>query len=356
MFDRVAIKARAREILKLNLGHLIAAYVIAMLIPSFLTGSSNGTSTSFNNVFATQSHDGFSRYNALWPIMIGLIIVFAILAFIFSLIFMVYGVLGTGAFQRMALKAYDGVDVRVGDLLEIKDYWPKVLGLYLWMYLRIFLWGLLFIIPGIIAAYRYALAPYLLFEDPSKGINQVIDESAALMRGYKGELFMFDLSFIGWWLLCIVTFGVATLWVGPYYQVARAGAYRAIRYLSSERLAAAGAPVAAPIAGVDPNVVTQAIESDAVDEGYTEVEAELESADDSLGSIVVEDYDVEEEPDMSMKDTLEAAIVEPVKELEELAEEREARLESDVVPIAEVDVTEVPVEAVEGCEDVIVEE
>jgi uncharacterized membrane protein len=171
----------------------------------------------------------------LIPFATGALITISLVALAISLGISIYTIVATGAFQRMCLKAYDGVDVQVKDLVEVKGYWLKLLGLYLWMTFRIFLWSLLFVIPGIIAAYRYALAPYLMFEDPSKGINRVIGESAVLMRGYKGDLFILDLSFIGWWLLVGVTFGIAILFVGPYYEVARAGAYRSIRYLNTSR-------------------------------------------------------------------------------------------------------------------------
>jgi len=252
MFDRVAIKARAREILNLNLGHLIGAYALAVLLPSLLSSGSSSSNSATSSWLQLVGQHGASRGDLLWPFIAVFLSVFVLLVVVFALALSAVSLVGTGAFQRMSLMAYDGVDVRVGDLLGIKDYWLKLLGLYLWIALRIIAWSLLFIIPGIIAAYSYALAPYLMFEDPSKGINQVIDESTALMRGYKGELFLFDLSFIGWWLLGLVTFGIATLWVGPYYYIARAGAYRAIRYMATNRHAAAFTPAVA----TNPSIVT----------------------------------------------------------------------------------------------------
>jgi len=260
MFDRIAIKARAKQVLNLNLGHLIGAYALAVLLPALFSGGSSGSSSSTSTWMPLTAMHGPSRTDVIWPLLVVILIGIVSIALLFAFVFTLISFVGQLAYQRMSLMAYDGVDVRIGDLLGIKDYWAKLLGMYLWMALRVLLWSLLFIIPGIIAAYRYALAPYLMFEDPSKGINQVIDESAALMRGFKAELFIFDLSFIGWWLLCAVTFGVATLWVGPYYQIAHAGAYRAIRYLATARLSSASTPpVPAAADAPNPSVVTDMV-------------------------------------------------------------------------------------------------
>ncbi|WP_325199708.1 DUF975 family protein [Oscillibacter sp.] len=67
--------------------------------------------------------------------------------------------------------------------------------------LFVFLWSLLFIIPGVIAAYRYGFAFYNLYEDPSLGVMEALDMSKRQTLGYKSQLFVLDLSYIGWVLL-----------------------------------------------------------------------------------------------------------------------------------------------------------
>ena len=89
-----------------------------------------------------------------------------------------------------------------------------------------FLWALLFIIPGIIMAYAYGMAVYIQEDHPEMSAMDCIRESKKLMDGHKWELFCLDFSFIGWWLLVIVTCGIASLWVGPYMQTAHAEFYR----------------------------------------------------------------------------------------------------------------------------------
>ena len=77
----------------------------------------------------------------------------------------------------------------------------KSLGLMLFQMLFIYLWSLLFIIPGIIASIRYSQAFFILADDPSKGIRQCMNESKAMMKGNKAKYFCLSLSFIGWLIL-----------------------------------------------------------------------------------------------------------------------------------------------------------
>lgn len=86
----------------------------------------------------------------------------------------------------------------------------------------IFAWTLLLIIPGIIAAYRYAMAPYIMAQNPDVGVMDAIDQSKELMRGHKSRLFWLDLTFIGWAFLSALTFGIGFLWLNPYMEAARA--------------------------------------------------------------------------------------------------------------------------------------
>lgn len=92
-----------------------------------------------------------------------------------------------------------------------------------------FLWSLLLVIPGIIKAYSYSMAMYILAENPEIGALEAIDRSKAMMDGHKMELFVLNLSFIGWYLLCAVTFGIAAIWVTPYVSATTANFYNSIK-------------------------------------------------------------------------------------------------------------------------------
>ena len=102
----------------------------------------------------------------------------------------------------------------------------KVIGL---MSIYIFLWCLLLFIPGIIKSYSYCFAPYISMDNEELTAEECINESMKLTNGYKMKLFLLDLSFIGWYLLCIVTLGIAILWVVPYHEAARIALYEDIK-------------------------------------------------------------------------------------------------------------------------------
>ena len=80
----------------------------------------------------------------------------------------------------------------------------KLIALTIVTYAFIWLWSMLFIIPGIIAAYRYRFAPYNLYENPGISVMEALDMSKQQTLGYKGQLFTLDLSYLGWTLLASV--------------------------------------------------------------------------------------------------------------------------------------------------------
>jgi len=91
------------------------------------------------------------------------------------------------------------------------------------------LWSLLFVIPGIIKALSYSMAMYILAENPELGALEAINRSKAMMDGHKMELFVLELSFIGWHLLGMVTLGIAYVWVVPYISATTANFYNSIK-------------------------------------------------------------------------------------------------------------------------------
>ena len=92
------------------------------------------------------------------------------------------------------------------------------------------LWTLLFIIPGIVKAYSYRMVPYILAEDPSCGAREAITRSRRMMNGHKWDTFVLDLSFIGWYLLSVLTLGILLIfWVNPYHYNTDAALYEQLR-------------------------------------------------------------------------------------------------------------------------------
>ena len=123
-----------------------------------------------------------------------------------------YGLLVTGAFTLgitlFFLAMFRKQLVSVGDMFLGFERFGKALGLFLFQSLFIFLWSLLFIVPGIIAGIRYSQAFFILADDPTKGIRQCMDESKVMMKGNKAKYFCLSLSFIGWLILSSIPAGV----------------------------------------------------------------------------------------------------------------------------------------------------
>lgn len=93
----------------------------------------------------------------------------------------------------------------------------------------IFLWSLLFIVPGIIKALSYSMSYYIIADNPDMTPTEARNASIELMNGNKGRLFCLYLSFIGWIILSALTFGILTFWVVPYIHSAEAAFYESIR-------------------------------------------------------------------------------------------------------------------------------
>lgn len=91
------------------------------------------------------------------------------------------------------------------------------------------LWTLLLIIPGIIKAYSYDMAPYVFKDNPEISCDDAIKESMRLMDGHKLQLFLLDLSFIGWVILASLTLGIGFLWLVPYWQTTRVHFYEDLK-------------------------------------------------------------------------------------------------------------------------------
>lgn len=114
-----------------------------------------------------------------------------------------------------------------GNLFDGFAFFFKVLGLFIMMAIFVYLWSLLLIVPGIIAAYRYRMALYIMIDNPHMSALDCIRASKQMMNGHKGELFVLDLSFLGWYLLAMIPF--VTIWVTPYTEITNVNYYLALR-------------------------------------------------------------------------------------------------------------------------------
>lgn len=140
-------------------------------------------------------------------------------------------------FSSFCLRIYRNEQGDIGEMFSVgfTQYWRNVGGI-LWMELFTFLWTLLFIIPGIIKAFAYSLTPFILADSNNVSPTEALKLSMRMTSGYKGEIFVMCLSFIGWWLLTGLTFGIlAIFYTGPYTYVSFAGLYSELKQNALEK-------------------------------------------------------------------------------------------------------------------------
>lgn len=206
------IRAAAREELNGNWG----SPVLATLIMFVICGIAQGL---YNTTFYDHTTGLISLPPLFWPrASVGLLIeIFVILPLSFGF---------TIAFLRFIRGEKDEV---INNMFgEFKNY-SRALVVPLLTAVFTFLWLLLFIIPGIIKAYSYAMSCYIAKDHPELDADSCIEESMRMMDGHKMDLFLLDLSFIGWAFLCIFTCGIGFLWLVPYVQTSHAIFYKELK-------------------------------------------------------------------------------------------------------------------------------
>ena len=158
----------------------------------------------------------------------GYMILFAIITSMFPPVNFLIGGPLTYGFINLSRRGADHEKLSIGDgFIGFQQFgrawlWSFLVGLF------IFLWSLLFLIPGIVKTFSYAMTPFILLDHPEMGVLDAITESRRIMNGHKWELFCLNFSFIGWWLLSILTLGILGLWIAPYQNITNAAFYRSL--------------------------------------------------------------------------------------------------------------------------------
>ncbi len=127
---------------------------------------------------------------------------------------------------QFLLKQYDHKNPQWDDLFSQFGRFGTGFAQYFLRGLYIFLWSLLFIIPGIIKSYAYFMTPYILADNPDMTASEAIARSKQMMDGHKMELFVLHLSFIGWHLLAALVANLGYLALNPYVGASTAAFYR----------------------------------------------------------------------------------------------------------------------------------
>jgi uncharacterized membrane protein len=134
------------------------------------------------------------------------------------------------------LKRIRGEEIALKNIFDgFKRFWTAFL-LSFFTFLFVMLWSLLLLIPGIIKAFSYSMAVYILHDNPGMSSLEAIKKSKIMMKGYKGKLFLLELSFIGWIMLGALSFGIGLLWVYPYMYLSIANFYENLKRTQEKAL------------------------------------------------------------------------------------------------------------------------
>lgn len=135
----------------------------------------------------------------------------------------------TWGISVLFLNSFRGTEIQVEEMLDgFKDY-SRILGTTVLVYVYTLLWSLLLFVPGIVKSYSYSMTYFILKDDPDLQYNAAIDKSIAMMDGNKMKLFLLDLSFLGWLLLSLLSFGIGFLFLLPYVYSAHAAFYEDLK-------------------------------------------------------------------------------------------------------------------------------
>ena len=218
MWNRSMVKSNAKQVLKLSYWLSFGVCLVASILQEV------GAASSFNYWYGSNfwfKEPSFTFFNTISMIVIFIFII--LFAFVFSVFlmnpietgkctFFIRATYGESLFENLFFVFKSGRYIPVVKTMFIRD-------------LKIFLWSLLFIVPGIIKSYEYRMVPYIISEDPSLSPRDAINLSCRMTKGEKGAMFILDLSFFGWYLLGMLALGFGVIFVIPYVEATYAQLY-----------------------------------------------------------------------------------------------------------------------------------
>lgn len=235
-FNRVQLKEQAKviiagskpKVIYVGLVFLVLSFVISILSAQ-LTGYTVAEMVQYMEyVYSGESYSALAYLRSIQPPAINHIVGFALS--------IVYQIVSVG-FVIFLINTIRNSGACFGNLLDGFGMFLRIICLFIIEGFFVFLWSLLLFIPGFIAMYSYRQSLYLLIDHPDWSPLRCIRESKAMMKNHKGELFVMDLSFLGWALLCgvpILGF-LAEIWYFPYASMTYTLYYEWLRGASTQQ-------------------------------------------------------------------------------------------------------------------------
>ena len=227
MWNRQELKSNARIMLKANYLKIVIVSVVFTLLTSSGYQSAKGAAKGSDADISLRHLTGI-QWSLVVAAFVGIMSV-VIIAFLVNVLIAVFvwNPLSVGCIKYFIDCRYGNAEWK--DILFVfrNNYVNVCVNIFL-KQLFTFLWCLLLIVPGIVKAYEYMMVPYILAENPTMPREEAFQISRRMMMGQKMDVFVLDLSFIGWFILEKISFGLAGLFfVRPYYETVFAELYEA---------------------------------------------------------------------------------------------------------------------------------
>lgn len=232
MWDRAELKGRAKQVLK---GSYWKAFLVT-LVMGIASGGSAGSMGSGEDLNASYNSVRFQGVDHMALIfLIAGIIMFMVLVVGVGIKLLVGYHLQVGG-SRYFIQAAQG-DVNMGYLSYgfKKGRYSGIIKSMFWKDLMIFLWTLLLVIPGVIKSYAYYMVPYIVADNPEIGPKRALEVSSEMTKGHKMDIFMLQLSFLGWYLLGALACFLGVIFVAPYQKSTMTELYLVLRQEAIEK-------------------------------------------------------------------------------------------------------------------------
>lgn len=221
-YTRAELKGQSKELIRVSKPSVIltgAIYVVLGVVMAILSARITGARLTAGNLMQYYEHveNGNLDYAVRY---FGTLMPTASERLMGMLLDMAYYIVTVGWYIFL-LNTLRGLGATYGNLLDGFGFFWRIILLNIVIGVFVALWSLLLVIPGIIAAYRYRMAVYLLIDNPDMSVMDCIRESKAMMQGHKSELFVLDLSFLGWALLTAIPYVgyLIQIWTVPYMDM-----------------------------------------------------------------------------------------------------------------------------------------
>ena len=232
MWTRAELKENAKKFFKYNYWQMVLVSLILMMV-----GGGGGISFNYtvNNPQNSDDPFGFGRMSdsqamtLLVGVMVVALVIWVLAAALSAFLF---NPLQVGAQRFFVVSHYQKAGL--GELgFAFSSSYLNVVKIMFLRSMYIFLWSLLFIIPGIIKTYEYLMIPYILAENPGIDSKEAFAMSKQMMHGNKWKTFVLELSFYGWLLLSVLTCGILSIfYVNPYFHMTLAELYVALKEIT----------------------------------------------------------------------------------------------------------------------------